>query len=539
MKARPLSLGFLAVLACTRPIEDAGIVLNVDTDVTADRSVINHITVTVDTRQQNWSLTRPLPGSLGIVTSPGNKSVLVEGFANSVLRGRWSGSILASKGKVIVQDVHLAYVGSGLLDGGAMTIDGGGLDVPGADGRSDAPADRIGLDVSGTGGTGGAVDATVDVIGKDLRGTGGISGTDGNPAIDGAVDLGKPDAVGTGGASGSDSGDAPGAPDGPNSDSAIPITAPLTGAFAVNSQFQVHATAAAPGPLADALGLVHGFVDDPANAILTFAADAGIPELSALQSELPSALYGSLTGWMNSYIKSANASGVVPYDQLVWLDDTVRSLLLYWGLQSSLALPVGQPGTHTPLAFIFTSPTEPLTFPIDASGAVPGAGITALASWLDGPSSAAVVTISDHAMAMPFGPYALPALNAILLAQYAAPDLGSFLSNAIGCEDMATSVASHCVGIVCVGHAGDLFAVCEGGLAEGARQIDDQIDGLRIQTLHFENGSATAVGASVSRPQDATSLESGVWEATVDFGNDPEPADATFSATAGADTPRL
>jgi hypothetical protein len=74
-------------------------------------------------------------------------------------------------------------------------------------------------------------------------------------------------------------------------------------------------------------------------------------------------------------------------------------------------------------------------------------------------------------------------------------------------------------------------------LAEGARQIESQILGLEIQTLHLERGVATAVGALVLRPQDTTALQNGVWTATVDFGNDPEPADATFTAVAGASSP--
>jgi hypothetical protein len=36
------------------------------------------------------------------------------------------------------------------------------------------------------------------------------------------------------------------------------------------------------------------------------------------------------------HFKTANVNGVAPYDHLVWLDDTVRSLLLNWELRSTL-----------------------------------------------------------------------------------------------------------------------------------------------------------------------------------------------------------
>ena len=530
MDVRRLAIGFLAVLACSRSSQDAGIALNVDTDVTADRTVIDHITVTVDGKKQEWTLTRPLPGSLGIVTSPGNKSVTVEGFSNGVLRGRWSGSIVASKGKVVVQDVHLAYVGSGFVDAGPSSVDSSGGEVIG---------------------TGGVRDASIDASGVDLGGAGGISGkggTSGRPTLPGVLDSGAGGITGTGGVSsgtggisGRDGGDVSGSggvdgSDGslPNKDGASGVTAPFTGAFSVSSQFQVHATAATPGALGGTLQLVHGLVDDPGTAILNFAEDAGVPGLSTLRSVLPDALMSRLSGWMNSYIKTASVGGVTPYDQLVWLDSTVQALLLYWGLQSRLALPVNMTGTHAPISLIFNIPSgSPLSFPLGATAPVTsGVGVAATVSWPNGTDGAAVVSISDHFMGLPFGRYALQALDAILLAQYGTPNLAAYLANAVGCSGMAQYVASQCVSIVCVGHEADLLDVCEGGLAEGGRQIENQILGLDFMAIHFENGTAIAVGAQVSRPQDATALQNGVWTSTVDFGNGPEPATATFFATA-------
>jgi hypothetical protein len=165
MDRRKLAIGFLAVLACSRSPEDAGIVLNVDTDITADRAVIDHLTVTIDSRSQDWVLTRPLPGSLGIQTSPGNKSVIVEGFARTALRGRWSATIAAEKGKVVVQDVHLALVNGPFLDAGASLLDGGARDAidTGAvrDGAGAAGLDLGGRDVVG-------IDGAGDISGKDV-----------------------------------------------------------------------------------------------------------------------------------------------------------------------------------------------------------------------------------------------------------------------------------------------------------------------------------------------------------------------------------
>jgi hypothetical protein len=508
MNTRRLILGSLVLLACSRSPEDAGIVLNVDTDVTADRSAIDRLAVTVDGLRQEWTLARPLPGSLGLKTSPGRKSVTVERLRSTSLLGTWSGTIVASKGAVVVQDVHLACVGCARADADA------GLDSGPASADSAIGSGRR------DGGAGG------------ITGTGGIAGGSGGTAgRDAALDT----------RDGPASGDIDRALD-TASDGASGVTALLNGAFAVSSQFQIPATAAAPGPVGDTLRLVHRLVDDPAAAILSFADDAGVPGLSTLRAALPDVLESRLTGWMNDYIKTASVGGVSPYAQIVTMDQLINALLLNWGLSSRLALPLGVSGTHAPVSLSFTSTTNPVVIPLDATAAVTsGIGVTATLSWPGGPNGAAVVTISDHAMGMPFGRYALQALNAILLSQYGAANLAAYLSNAVGCPGMAKYVASQCVSVVvtevCVGYESELLSVCEGGLSEGAKQIEDQIRGLDFKAIHFQSGTATAAGVAVSRPQDATAFDNGLWTVTVDFGSGEQPATATFFATAEASTP--
>ena len=527
MNTRRLVFASLVLLACSRSPEDAGIVLNVDTDVTADRTTIDHLAVTVDGLRQEWPLTRPLPGSLGLKTSPGKKSVTVEGLRSTATLGTWSGTIVTSKGSVVVQDVHLACVGCARGDAGPGPDSGpGSVD---SSGRLDAGAGGI----TGTGGIAGdsggmtGRDAAVDT--GDGPASNEVSGTrDALPGLDRSVDRAVDAAI-----------DA--SPDGSN-DGASGITALLSGAFSVSSQFQIPATAAAPGPVGDTLRLVHKLVDDPATAILSFAEDAGVPGLSTLRSALPDVLESKLTGWMNAYIKSASVGGVSPYDQIVTMDQLIQSLLLNWGVQSRLVLPIGAPGTHAPVSLAFASASNPVVIPLDATASVISAtGITATLSWPDGPNGAAVVTISDHTMGLPFGRYALQALNAILLSQYGAANLGAYLSSAVGCPDMAKSVAAQCVSVVitdvCVGHESDLLSVCEGGLAEAAKQIEDQIRGLDLKAIHCLSGTATAIGAAVSRPQDATALDNGLWTVTVDFGSGAQPATATFFATAETSAP--
>jgi hypothetical protein len=492
-------------------------VLGVDTDVAVDRSEIDFITVTVGEHQQDWQLAKPLPGSLGIVTSPGEKDVIVQGFAGRSLRVRWAGRVTASKGVVAVTEIHLVRVNGNVADAGALAIDGG---VSEAGGSVEAGS------YDGIGTTEAALVPTEIRLGSDA-GTPVPSGRD--AADEPAVVVGKDAPV-----LGRDGSTAPDVAQPETADAVLdPPQTALTGSFALDSHFTIPATSAATGTLGDILGISHGLVTDPGAMILDYADQAGVPGLATLRSVLPDAVMGKVGGWMGSYIKSATVAGISPYDSMVTLDNAIQLLILDWNMQSRLDVPVGAPGTHSPVSFTFPSLSSSATLPLEATAVVTkGIGISATLSWPNGANGVATTILSDHAMGVPFGRYALSALDTILSTQLGAADITTYLANQVGCAGLADSVASYCVAFVCVGHKAELTDICTGGLSEIASQIEDRIKALDFKAIHFQKGMATAVGSSVARPQDATALKDGVWTVTLDFGDGPKTAAATFSATA-------
>ena len=322
------------------------------------------------------------------------------------------------------------------------------------------------------------------------------------------------------------------APDGGDETPSVDIEpAPLTGTFDVTSQFQVPATVAAPGPLGDTLRLVHGLAVDPGTTLLDFAEEAGVPALAELRLVLPETLESELTGWMNDYLETATVGGVSPHERIAELDTLIRSVLLSWELRSTLSLPVDAAGTHAPVAIVFEGPAGPVVVPVDATAPVTsGMGITATLAWPDGPEGAAQATIGDHAMGIPFGRYALAALEAVLLAQYGAEDLHAFLAAAVACDGLAASVADRCVGPFCVGHETELRTVCEGGAAEAAARLEAQVLGLDFEAIRFQQGTASAPGVAPALLPEVSTLQDGVWTATIDLGQGAEAATATFVA---------
>jgi hypothetical protein len=313
----------------------------------------------------------------------------------------------------------------------------------------------------------------------------------------------------------------------------IPDPVPLSGTYSVVSRFEVPAAAAAPGPLGDALGLIHGMAENPARALLDTAEEAGVPALGTLRLLLPGTLEAKVEEWMNAYLLAAETDGVSPHDQIVELDELIRSVLLAWDLRSELDLPAGAPGTHTPTALVFGT-GEPIVVPVDATAAVTRAsGVTGLVTWPDGIDGAPRATIGDHFMGVPFGHYALVAVEAALAARYGAADVRGALGTFVDCPGMAESVASRCIGFVCVGNEATLEAVCQGGLDALAEKIEERVLSLNYEAIRFESGTAAAQGVVVdalSGTATAEQLTGGVWTASVDLGNEPEPADATFTA---------
>ena len=129
--------------------KDGYIILNVDADTTVDKAAVSQLQVTVGSITRDYSVSKALPGSVGIVTShSGSLDVTVVGIGSQKALGKWSGTIVAKVGQTVTQDVLLACVG-----GDCGTIVGGdaGVDSDSAGQDSDAGSTNdVGQDRTGT-----------------------------------------------------------------------------------------------------------------------------------------------------------------------------------------------------------------------------------------------------------------------------------------------------------------------------------------------------------------------------------------------------
>ncbi len=320
-------------------------------------------------------------------------------------------------------------------------------------------------------------------------------------------------------------------------DASRPAPRPLSGAFHVVSHFELPAASALPGPAGQGLDLLDGLATNPGGTLFDLADEAGVPAVGTVKDALPQVLEDKLESWMNGYFETAHVNGVPVHAQLVGLNDAIRSILLTWELDSDLDLPVNADGVgdHVPRQLTFLSSSLPVVIPLQAAELTSGRGVRGTVSWAsaaDADAGNAQLELSDHAMGIPFGRYALLALDTYLARTLAARDLRASLGALIDCTAMAKSVANQCVASLCVGQETGLRVLCEAGLDQAAFQIEEQIRALDYKAIHFQAGVAKGVGRL--DPNAATAsldrLFEGRWTVSVDLGEGEKPAKGTFEA---------
>jgi len=282
-------------------------------------------------------------------------------------------------------------------------------------------------------------------------------------------------------------------------DSSSPAPRPLSGSLHVVSHLELPAASALPGPAGQGLDLLNGLATNPGGTLFDLADEAGVPAVGFVKDALPQVLESKLESWMNGYLESARVNGAPAHAQLVDLNDAIRSILLTWELDSDLDFPASADGvgTHTPRQLIFLSSSLPIVIPLQVAELTSARDVRAMVSWAsaaDADAGNAQVAIDDHAMGIPFGRYALLAVDTFLARTLASRDLRASLGVLIDCTGMAASVANQCVASLCVRHQTELRALCEAGLDRAAFEIEEQIRLLDYKAIHFQAGVARGEG---------------------------------------------
>lgn len=279
------------------------------------------------------------------------------------------------------------------------------------------------------------------------------------------------------------------------------------GAYDVRSTFDLTVEALLPAAIHDKVVLLRDFSQHPAATLFDAAEDAGVPAVEDIRDALPSYVEDKLYGWIDAEIAKLSINGVSITQYAANLAALAEQSLGKFAIDSTLVVD-GTTATHA-LATLDLSPAGlAATFPL---GALPNMTAGATCAATNG-----TFTIGAHGYALPYGEYVWQALDAKL---HVRASLGA----AVGCAEIAHTVASKCVLGVCVGHEAQLAEICERGLDEAVERVHAEFTATTLDLLQLDAGTATL------SPDAATMT--GTWSAKIDVGQGLRHAPATFTAT--------
>jgi hypothetical protein len=313
------------------------------------------------------------------------------------------------------------------------------------------------------------------------------------------------------------------------------------GGYAVVSPIDLTALALASEREAQTIALLKGLRDDPAGTFFAALEEAGVPLAADLYDVLPSVLKGKVQGWINQALLGGKLDGRPIAGEVDQLLAMVEQTLIRFDLLTDLQLPgPGDAGAAGPLAghlirgvrYDFLGGRLPVIVPrlIDKHSLVNAETEMTAAITSPAPASDGALVLGDHAFGLPYGEYALAALNQVTHQRYGAP-LRPALGRLFDCPGMGQAVAKECAGPLCVGHAAELTEICERGLDHVVEDIQERIQSLNFNAVRFRRGQAALWDQRGGEARDgqADRIADGTWEAFIDLGQGPRPVTASFS----------
>ncbi len=295
------------------------------------------------------------------------------------------------------------------------------------------------------------------------------------------------------------------------------------GTYQLASTVDVEAQQLLPGTAYEAVQILQGLRDNPAETLFDLAEDAGVPAVGTIRDALPSYLESRLYGWIDGYIQ-----GITTGDgTLAQVIDTVvgaaQTDLAHIGLDSTLSIHDGV-GVHRLDTVTLALQGQSLSYDV--------APLATVGVELEVPVSATVgagdvLTIGAHGFGFPYGKIVWRAIEDQVRARYGT-DLRGLLGRQVNCAGMAAYVATRCYLGVCVGHQSELNTICNAGLDHAVQKVREKVESAQVQPLALDAGTARMYDANLS-DNVCSVIEDGVWTARLDVGNGLRSAPATFT----------
>jgi len=321
----------------------------------------------------------------------------------------------------------------------------------------------------------------------------------------------------------------------------------VDGDYQIVSTYDLTVGSVLPQPVATYAEDIVGLRNDPAGTMFKLLDDAGVPLASDLMDALPGPLADQLKKAINDFFASQVYGDARVSSELDALTAAIETVVARPDVASQLSLGVpdatgATTATHRleELRYRLYGGTDEITVPI---APLPGAAsslltveTTATARVTRGLAGEdAHLQVGEHAFGMPYGDFALAALDQAMSHRYGT-DLRGALGLLVNCDAMAASVAGKCVLGACIGHQSTLAAICDSGLDLAYEQLTDRVRALRFDALRQSGQAqlwdAATDGDTADRRIDR--VATGKWTASIDFGMDPRNVAATFAGARAA-----
>lgn len=333
---------------------------------------------------------------------------------------------------------------------------------------------------------------------------------------------GEPDPPGSGSDDGVDDGAGDGAGDSGDDGGEAPD--PIQGRYEVVTTYDLASSALVPGAVESALVSLTNLAEDPAGTLLELLDQANVPVLDQLLALVPDVLVDQLADFIDEFLINRVLDGVPVLDQVAGVTDSIAGLLTRLDVVSLLDLSSMEDGgaaraNHrlSGVRFGWNGQEVLADTPelLDQITIARGVDVSVSLGAGDG-----VIELGDHAFHLPIGDFAVVALDQALSQTLGVGSLRQALGLLFDCAGLAQSVASRCLGPLCVGHEAELEQVCDAGLDLVASQIEERLTAIDFTEMRFESGAAAlrdAIEAGGAEDGRIDVIDRGTWQSRFDL----------------------
>jgi hypothetical protein len=245
--------------------------------------------------------------------------------------------------------------------------------------------------------------------------------------------------------------------------------------------------------------------------------------VTILRAALPDYLEDKLEGWINNEITKLKIAGKPITEYAGEIAMLAEIALTQFAVDSELAIDGTGAATHRLTGLDLRPAGIDFRLPI---GGLAGDLLTQTPDLSVAERGA--LALGDQHFGLQYGEYAWQGIEAASNLAFGG-GVRATLGNVIDCAAIAHTVATKCVLGVCVGHETELREICTGGLDAVVDFAHDKLAAMRLDVLHFAQGSARLVDDDGDGVGDR--IADGVWQAELNLGLGLRHAPATFTGT--------